>query len=175
MGVRSARARWNTTFLRRAFVPPLRRRRMEARRWSLPAHPRKTLRGAMSKDKKPYAMTAPCESCPFRREGGIRLTAGRIREIGGMMLDSQGGTFHCHKTTEHDDDNDEYIPTGNEIECAGALIFAEKNGNQTQMMRIAGRLGLYNPDSMQDKDSVFDTLAEMLATAVDRRRRGRKR
>lgn len=49
-----------------------------------------------------YKLKRPCANCPFRREGGIPLTRGRIREIAGMMLHSQGGSFPCHKTVNHE-------------------------------------------------------------------------
>lgn len=117
-----------------------------------------------------WHVAKPCAGCPFRRtEGAVRLSAERIREIAGMMLSSDGGVFHCHETTQFDDE-EEYHPQGAEQHCAGALIFAEKHGTTTQMMRIVERLGGYNAARlMGDKasvDAVFDSLEEMLATAI---------
>ena len=57
-----------------------------------------------------YSMTVPCNDCPFRRVGGIRLHADRVKEIGGMMLSGGGGTFPCHKTTKHDYEGN-HVPT----------------------------------------------------------------
>lgn len=91
----------------------------------------------------------------------MRLARGRVKEIAGMMLDWNGGSFPCHKTTKFDEDGEHYAHDG-EVHCAGALIFAEKNGNETQMMRVAGRLGLFDPTKLEPHyDEVFDTLAEM--------------
>lgn len=126
-----------------------------------------------------YSMTKPCPECPFRRDGTdgtpnvtpVRLTRSRVREIAGLMLNPNGGEFPCHKTTGVDGEG-QRCRTRDSIHCAGALIFAEKNGVATQMMRIAGRLGLYDPDKL-DKASfaeVFDDMPEMLATALDARR-----
>lgn len=113
-----------------------------------------------------YSITKPCNNCPFRRtNGAVRLRRERIREIAGMMLSPDGAEFPCHKTTVDDEDG-ERVTTGDSQHCAGALIFAEKNGNQTQMMRIAGRLRLYDPDKLEGRDDVFDTMAEMMKTAI---------
>lgn len=101
-------------------------------------------------------MHAPCVNCPFLKKGGVRLTMGRVEEIAGGVLMSQGRTFQCHKTLKK-----------KEQHCGGAVIFAEKNGNQTQMMRIASRLGMYKPDELKARDLVFDTMGDMLKTAVD--------
>jgi hypothetical protein len=105
-------------------------------------------------------MTRPCAECPFTRGAdAVRLRSGRVREIAGNMLRSDGGDFPCHKTldkphTEH---------------CVGALIFAEKHGACTQMMRVLGRIGLYDPRRLRGHETVFDSLDEMLRTALDRR------
>lgn len=118
-----------------------------------------------------YSMTKPCPECPFRRGGEgmtpVRLTRGRVREIAGLMLNPQGGEFPCHKTTGIL--NGERCATRDSIHCAGALIFAEKNSNHTQMMRVAGRLGLYDPGKLEGHDEVFDDMEEMLASALDAR------
>jgi len=117
-----------------------------------------------------FDLKTPCSNCPFRREGGVRLYSARVIEIAGGFLSNRGGDFPCHKTVDHDDD-DNRITTKDSQHCAGALIFAEKNENQTQMMRISERLRLYDPASYVGHELVFDDLDEMLETAVDRNRR----
>jgi hypothetical protein len=77
-----------------------------------------------------------------------------------MMLDRAGGTFQCHKT------NVKVGGKGDPMHCAGALIFAEKNGNETQLMRIAGRLNMYDPNALDMDADVFDTMDEMLDAAI---------
>lgn len=113
-----------------------------------------------------FDLIRPCSSCPFLRKGGVRLTDARIEEIAGGMLSTQGITFACHKTTVPSEDGLEMRETKNSRHCAGALIFAEKNENATQMMRIAERLGMYDPQKMMADqtavDSVFDSLDEMV-------------
>lgn len=82
-----------------------------------------------------------------------------------MMLSTAGGDFPCHKTTVETDDGDRHGVSSSR-HCAGALIFAEKNKNATQLMRIAERLGMYDARKMmadqEAVDSVFDGLDEML-------------
>jgi hypothetical protein len=130
-----------------------------------------------------FDLKKPCDNCPFLKKGGIRLTQGRIQQIAGYMLDSQGATFPCHKTTI-DTDEDGRAATPKSKHCAGALIFAEKNDNANQMMRIAERLGIYKPQElMADQaivDLVFDDVDDMLAVNEEaeggqRRGRGKKR
>jgi hypothetical protein len=118
-----------------------------------------------------YDMKKPCECCPFRRGTAMRLTVGRVREVVGGMLKSNGGEFPCHRTIEHlTDDHGEDAgfreKNGKGKHCAGALIFAEKNGAATQMMRICERIGMYDARTlMADQevvDSVFDDFGEAL-------------
>lgn len=112
-----------------------------------------------------YDMTMPCDTCPFRREGGVRLHPGRARDIAGMMLDSRGGEFPCHKTVDYSDGGDEPEETENTKHCAGALIFSEVNRTGgTQMMRIMERVGMYDRRQFTAaaKALVFNTLEEML-------------
>ena len=123
-----------------------------------------------------FDVTTPCKSCPFRRKGkyAVRLTASRVEEVAGNMLDPFGGTFSCHNASygEHDDDGaGDYHPGIDDVHCAGALIFAEKNDNQTEKMRLAERLELYDPRKFRAKKQralVFDTIEEMLETAYKR-------
>ena len=112
-----------------------------------------------------FTMKIPCETCPFRKSNGIRLTQARAKSIAKMMASANGGTFPCHETVKDDDDG---IASPNEIHCAGALICAEKQRNATQMMRIAERLGIYDAQAlMQDNpaaDDVFGSVKEMVVS-----------
>jgi hypothetical protein len=116
-----------------------------------------------------FEMTKPCADCPFLKEGGIRLRRKRIVEIAGGMLSSNGSTFACHKTVAHGED-DEDVNRDDQQHCAGALIFAEKHQNATQMMRWMERIGLYDARRLMADQmvvaSVFDSLRQMLATAI---------
>ena len=107
-------------------------------------------------------MPVPCDDCPFRREGGIRLREGRTRDL----AQNAAGAFPCHKTVNHDKRN-----RATEIECAGAIIFAYKTDTTTQMLRISERLGMVDPRLADDEHpEIFDSLDEMLETADDKPR-----
>lgn len=110
-----------------------------------------------------YDLHSPCINCPFRKEGGIRLRAGRVRELI-RNTQNPGAEFACHKTLE----DGKIVATSQH--CAGALIFAQKQGTSTQMMRICERLRLFDPSKLKSLDAVFDSAAEFRATAIDRKR-----
>lgn len=114
-----------------------------------------------------FDLKKPCSNCPFLRKAGVRLTPQRVRQVAENALSPHGGTFACHKTTI-EDDNGHRVETKDSRHCAGSLIFSERNGNATQMMRIAERLGLYDAKAlMKNKaavNSVFRNLIEMLRT-----------
>lgn len=116
-----------------------------------------------------FDLHVPCCNCPFLRKGGIRLKKARVRQICRDILSDQGKTFACHKTTA--DRNGELVEVAASRHCAGALIFTEKHGSCTQMMRIAQRLQMYDPRKlMADQevlDLVFDTEDEMLVANVE--------
>jgi hypothetical protein len=114
-----------------------------------------------------FDLKKPCDNCPFLRKGGIRLQRERVLEIANGMLDSQGITFPCHKTTVDSENEDgDLVATAKSKHCAGALIFSEKQGSHTQMMRIMERLRQYDAKAlMSDKETValvFDDVDEMI-------------
>lgn len=114
-----------------------------------------------------YTQTSPCSNCPFLKEGGIRLHRERAYEIANYMLSTQGKEFACHKTTVDSDDDNGKAVTSESLHCAGALIFAEKNGNATQMMRICERIGMYDRHNLKNQDRVFNNLDQMLDAQLD--------
>ncbi len=111
-----------------------------------------------------FDLHVPCSNCPFLRKGGIRVTRERARQLAKNMLSPSGGTFACHKTTGEVNGERVEVPTSRH--CAGALIFAEKQKNATQMMRIAERLCLYDARKLMSKkeivETVFDSMSEMV-------------
>jgi hypothetical protein len=111
-----------------------------------------------------FDLHVPCGNCPFLRNGGIRLKPARVKQICLDILSDQGKTFACHKTTV--ERNGELAEAMSSRHCAGALIFSEKNGNCTQMMRIAERLGMYDSKKLMANqevvDQVFDSEKEMM-------------
>ncbi len=110
-----------------------------------------------------YKMTTPCENCPFRRVGGVRVNAERAEELTDNALSTQGASFACHKTVKALGSK-----AKEESHCAGALIFSEKNGNATQLMRIMERLGAYDARKLNRAvfGEVFDTAEEMIEVSL---------
>jgi len=119
---------------------------------------------------------APCKTCPFRKEGGVRLAKSRIREIIDMIgavkmpraNGGQGGRFPCHKTVDRDDEGETTLGGGRELECAGALILLYKlEGPGSNFIRIMERLGMVDRALCDEPHpEVFDTVAQMLRTAL---------
>jgi len=71
-------------------------------------------------------MEKMCENCPFgdspeQKHMRKSLRPGRFNEI--CQSAFRGFIFACHKTTTHDDDDGEWIPTERDRECAGAIQF----------------------------------------------------
>lgn len=105
-----------------------------------------------------YDMTTPCKKCPFLRGTEMRLRPDRIREIERSVNQHNGATFPCHETVDYSHDD------GRESEktkhCAGALIYIEKQGVSSQMMRICERLGMYDRRKLADEGLVWDDVDE---------------
>jgi hypothetical protein len=111
-----------------------------------------------------YTMTKPCTQCPFSRTG-IVLRPAAMREVVGQFADGTGGQFPCHKTAELQDGMYVEKPGDGSQHCIGALAFAEKH-MPTQMMRIAERLQMYNPEAaIAAGPLVYDSLAEALTAS----------
>lgn len=100
-----------------------------------------------------YAMTQPCDACPFLDTPNNRrgFTLRRLQEF------ASAGTFPCHKTAETVEDEDghsEFRATEDSVVCAGMLIFNEKRDQPNQMMRISERLGMYDRRKLNMKADV---------------------
>lgn len=73
-------------------------------------------------------MPAMCESCPFGHAPAQQhmrksLAKGRFSEICQSVF--QGFVFMCHKTTTHDDESSQWVPTEGDRECAGSIQFRD--------------------------------------------------
>ena len=118
-----------------------------------------------------FSIKRPCDECPFtRQKKAVRLLRHRAEQIAGNMLSPAGEHFPCHKVSR-----EVHGPGAADTHCAGALIFAEKHETATQMMRIAERIGSYDPRDLEGHELVFDSIEEMMATALDAPGRRRRR
>lgn len=97
-----------------------------------------------------FALKKPCANCPFLKQGGIELRAGRLQGIIDNLIEDDHSTFQCHKTVHSKrggewDGEGVYQASGKESMCAGALIYLEKARRPTVAMRIGRALGIYDP------------------------------
>lgn len=124
-----------------------------------------------------FKLTKPCDNCPFRIEGGIRLHPERAREIANCFVQEPGATFPCHKTVDYseaDEDGEAPMTRDNQM-CAGGLILSEHFGRPNNMLRMAMRLGLYDPDKL-DRASfshVFNSVRAMVSAQRKPRKKNR--
>ncbi len=109
-----------------------------------------------------FKLTSPCRDCPFLLSREFPLREGRRADIAASLLN--GGQFHCHKTVDYSDD--EPNPNGAQ-QCAGSLIVLERMGQPHQMMRIAERLGVYDPSKLDMDADVPEDLLEWIEAGVD--------
>lgn len=98
-----------------------------------------------------FDLKRPCANCPFRKDSlPSWLGEARAEEIADAVLGRPGVTFACHRTTkfEEGDEGEEHTPHPDEQHCAGAMILADRTGAANQMLQIAERLGIRNPDDL---------------------------
>ena len=109
-----------------------------------------------------YNLKRPCKDCPFRTDVAPYLTGKRAQEIATSL--AQGSDFPCHKTTVpvEDEDGSDRMATSDSKMCAGALIMMEKQGTPNQLMRIMGRLGVYNPDNLDMESPVCGSTVDFV-------------
>jgi hypothetical protein len=110
-----------------------------------------------------FSLRRPCGNCPFLKDGAIELAPGRLAGIIETLVTDDHSTFYCHKTVHNcrtggdwDEDGD-YVASGQESTCAGALIFLEKLGRPSVGMRVGRVLRMYSPDDLAPHfDAVID-------------------
>ncbi|MET4144300.1 hypothetical protein [Arthrobacter sp. UYCo732] len=106
----------------------------------------------------PFALKRPCGNCPFRNDRQPFLSRDRAQDIADSL--EADASFHCHQTLSYESEDGSAELTATSKHCAGAMITMEREGKANQMMRIGGRMGLYNRDELDMDASVFPTLAD---------------
>lgn len=104
-----------------------------------------------------YRLRRPCPHCPFRTDVPPYLRKERAQEIATSI--ARGATFPCHETTENDDEDAGRVAVAGSQACAGAMIAMEKSAQPNQMMRVAGRLGMFDPTRLDLGAPVVGSLA----------------
>ena len=112
-----------------------------------------------------FAQKVPCDSCPFRREGGVKHGMRMATDYIAYHITKPGATFPCHKSVPKTDDRQSWSAwQDGQVLCAGGLIFAAKLGLENGVMEMGRELGWYNPEAFtyEDRATVFDSIDEML-------------
>lgn len=112
-----------------------------------------------------FDLVRPCPKCPFRQDIDGYLRGERAREIAEAL--AGGGTFACHQTTvdapEDDEDFGGEMMEGPKSQmCAGAMRALMQSGGPNQIMRIAERTGVLDPDKL-DRSVPVGSLSEFVA------------
>lgn len=106
-----------------------------------------------------FDLKQPCNDCPFRLGQGENFRLHEDRVINILESDTW---FQCHKTVEYDDEGEAIPGVAGAQHCYGAMAIRMAEDNPNQMMRIAGRLGQVDLDSISTEhtytclDEVFD-------------------
>ncbi len=100
-------------------------------------------------------MKKPCANCPFLKIGAIDLQPGRLEGIIADLTASDQENFMCHKTVHGpkggawDDDENKYVPSGNESMCIGSAVYMWKAGNPSVALRMAFSFKLIKLDDVR--------------------------
>jgi hypothetical protein len=102
-----------------------------------------------------YFMKTPCKHCPFRTDVRPFLHPERAEQIA-YHASNEFNTFSCHKTLEHDEDDDEggLMVTEDSKECAGFLSLQINEG-----ARI--------PDGFTPSMDVYESIHAMIEAYED--------
>lgn len=110
-----------------------------------------------------FALRNPCKDCPFRSDreypffGRDQRGEARARELAASFTDNH--LFPCHKTADwvEDGEREEVVQQRTEktSACAGMVIMAEQDDRHSNILRIAGRLGFYDPTVMNMDAPVY--------------------
>lgn len=102
----------------------------------------------------------PCSNCPFKIEGGVRISRARAEEIAEALL--CGESFSCHKL--NDFSCGEVLITQKSRHCGGAASILDKMGRPNTAMQIASRMAAAGMGGVEydipDGSETFDTLDE---------------
>jgi hypothetical protein len=96
-------------------------------------------------------MKKPCEHCPYREDVKPFLTPARGEELA-YIAHNPYNTFHCHKTTESEDDGEGGRMAVNTSQvCAGFLSLQHNENGETP----------YDEDGFEPSDLVYCDSFEM--------------
>jgi len=125
-----------------------------------------------------YEMTRPCNTCPFRNDGGrLYVDPDRLRSFA-------RGEFVCHETAEVEEDDEygcggDFVAVPESQHCAGALIFYENADWRNLMTDVMITAGKYDPSKLKMDSPVFKSWDEVDAQTekqwLENQRRDKKK
>ena len=126
----------------------------------MPTNPR-LVQAELSEDM--FRQKQPCRDCPFLKQGGVRHGIKAVLDYASYFVLEPPVTFPCHETRYQGQDNSTMQPwrAGQTI-CAGGLIFAEKVKRPNTLLRLAAKVGWYKPEELRGRDTVVDSIKELL-------------
>jgi len=110
-----------------------------------------------------FKLKRPCSDCPFRKGNGERFALPDERIAGIVRADA----FQCHKTVDYSiddaDENAAVLRQGDKPQqCAGIMAILHREGLENQIMQVAERLGVLNPDELDPMGEAYDNLSDAL-------------
>ncbi len=113
-----------------------------------------------------FDLKRPCPGCPFRvGDGAVRyLGRRRATQIVDSMI-THDAHFSCHQT--NDFSSGDVRETADSQHCAGAAIMLMRAGQPNQIMRIAGRIGWFDPKNLDMDAEVFGSFEEFIEAQAD--------
>lgn len=102
-----------------------------------------------------FDLETPCANCPFRSDVKPFIRPERAVELVGVP------SFPCHKTVDYRNSSSGEVTEQSQM-CAGYMILHENENSPTQMMRIAERLGVYDPENLDPDAQVYASFEDFI-------------
>ena len=109
-----------------------------------------------------FKLKSPCANCPFRRGVGemFGLPPERLEQI------RREPAFQCHKTVDYGEDpetgEEVHAPGDKPQQCAGLMAVLRREGEDSQIMQVAERLGAASFDDLDPRGEARASWAEVL-------------
>ena len=123
-----------------------------------------------------FDLSGPCANCPFRTDVATNYGWLGQARAAGIAEDLNEYTFPCHKTTVHDDFDEEYDTpqerpfNAKEQHCYGALVVLKNEGKlfDNRMLQIAQRLKIFTRYDQLNLDSpIVDSREQFVSMHSD--------
>ena len=105
-----------------------------------------------------FKLKRPCKTCPFTKANGRNFGLGRER----VLEIIEASAFQCHGTVDYDEWDDPIKRQGAKPQqCAGLMSLLYRAGKDNQIMQVAERFGVFDPEALDHSD-VYETIEDCL-------------